>query len=115
MPDPREDRKQRVLSDFGEDHKEHEKRVEEFDRRYKSYRAVVEKTRDEDWMPRFHPAYVFQSVETMVANLVDPNPRWRIRVHPQMASPEQMEELREGARANELHAADYAVCGLNCQ
>jgi hypothetical protein len=102
MPDPREDRKQKALNDFDADAKEHEHRVEEFDRRYKSYRAVVDRPEREDWMPRFHPAYVFQSVETMVANLVDPNPRWRIRVHPQMASPEQMAELREGAKANEL-------------
>lgn len=102
MADPREDRKQKVLNDFDADHVEHQKRVDEFDRRYKSYRAVVERPKDDDWMPRFHPAYVFQSVETMVANLVDSNPKWRLRVHPQMASPEQMEELREGARANEL-------------
>jgi hypothetical protein len=101
MADKHTETLSRVVNNFSEDHAGHRDAVTVFDGRYKSYRAVREKA-DADWMPKFHPAYVFQSVETMVANLVDPNPKWRIRVSPQMAPDERLEELRMGAQANEL-------------
>ncbi|MBI3936399.1 MAG: hypothetical protein HY323_05435 [Betaproteobacteria bacterium] len=93
----------RVVSDFDTDHEEHRDRVADIDRRYRSYRAVLERrSQAADWTNKQHPAHVFQAVETMAANLVDPNPRWRIRVQPQMDDPERLLELQEGARVNEL-------------
>jgi hypothetical protein len=93
----------RVLSDFELDHEEHRQAVEVYDRRYRAYKGMIEKRSEAQmWTPKFHPAYVWQSIETMVANLVDANPHWRIHVHPQMADPARMQELQDGARANEL-------------
>ena len=93
----------RALLAYEEDKVEHDKNVAEFDRRYRAYRGVIEKrSQAAEWTPKFHPAHIWQQIETMVANLVDANPHWKLHVHPQMASPDRMEELREGARANEL-------------
>lgn len=93
-----------VIRRFDEDHTEHRERVVEYESRYKSYRAMREfqrEARQEREGRKPLPAYVFQSVETMVANTLEANPRWRLHVHPQMAAPERMEMLLAGAEANE--------------
>lgn len=93
----------RVITDFEEDLKTHERFVKKADRCYRAYRGVIERrSQAAKWTNKQHPAYVFQSIETIVASLVDPAPKWRIRARPLVASPEEVERARAGARANEL-------------
>ena len=103
MPPKPPDILSKVTNDYEQDKVEHDRNLEVFDGRYKSYRGIIDaKSQAFDWTPKFHPAYIWQQVETMVANLVDANPRWKLHVHPQMVDPEREAELREGAKANEL-------------
>jgi hypothetical protein len=45
---------------------------------YRAYRGVIEqRSKAADWTSKLHPPYVFQVVETLTANVVDPRPRWR--------------------------------------
>lgn len=92
-----------VLNDYEQDKTVHDQNLPVFDRRYKAYRGLIdEKSVAFEWTPKYHPRWVWQQIETMVANLVDANPKWKIHVHPQLADPEREEELREGALANQL-------------
>lgn len=93
----------KTVSDFEEDLRAHKPQAELFDKRYRAYRGVIEaRSTAASWTNKQHPAVVLQSVETMVANLIDPSPKWRLRAKPLIASPEEVARLREGARANEL-------------
>src|SRR4051812_39740109 len=93
----------RVINAFGEDLKAHEPFIEKVDRQYRSYRGVLERrSQAAGWTNKQHPAYVFQSIETMVASLLDPSPKWRLRALPTVADADAIEKLRNGARANEL-------------
>lgn len=97
-----------VIKAVDEDLAEHENRVAEYDRRYKGYRALRDLRKEQQEAARDSrkplPAYVFQSIETMASNLVDAHPKWRLHVHPQMATtdPERLQMLLDGARANEI-------------
>lgn len=93
----------KVLADYGEDRVAHDKFVERADACYRSYRAVLERRSEAAaWTPKQHPAYVLQAIETMTANLLSPNPKWRLRALPMMDSPDELERSRRGARANEI-------------
>jgi hypothetical protein len=92
-----------VLRMFANDERPHTTFVTEADRRYRAYRGVLEDSAEAAVFPvREHPAYAFQVIETMAASLLDPRPRWRLRVAPRMASPAEIEKYRAGTRANEI-------------
>lgn len=94
---------QRCLDKFAEDKKPHDIFVEKAERCYNSYRNVLERRSEAArWTNKQHPGIVFQAIETMVANLISPSPKWRLRALPVMDSPEAVERARLGARANEL-------------
>jgi len=93
----------KVVNDYGEDSKPHAQYVRNVDEWYKAYRGVLElKSRASEWRSKLAPSYIFQVVETLTANVVDPAPRWSVRPQPRMASPQEIQMLNAGARANEL-------------
>src|SRR3990172_5490824 len=93
----------KVLDDLSEDRKAHDVFVEKADRCYRAYRGIIERRSESaQFTVKQHPAIVLQSLETMAANLLPPNPKWRLRALPTMGSPDEMERVRQGARANEL-------------
>ena len=92
----------RAKNDYETDRVEHENTIGLFDSRYKAYRGLIEnRSEAQAWTPKYHPAYVWPQIETMIANTVDANPHWRLHVHPQQGSPDRLMELVEGAKANE--------------
>lgn len=91
-----------ALRDYEVDNEAHRQSVDLYDSRYKAYKGLIEnRSEAQSWTPKFHPAYIWQSIETMAANLIDANPHWRLHVHPQLADPSRMEQLVDGAKANE--------------
>lgn len=92
-----------VLRLFHEDEGTHTTFVREADRRYRAYRGVLEDSAEAASFPVTATArYVFQVIETMAASLLDPRPRWKLRVAPRRADPANMAMYRAGTRANEL-------------
>jgi len=93
----------RVVKDLDEDLRAHRPFADKVDERYRAYRGIIEeRSKAAQWTNKNHPAYVLQSVETMVANLIDASPKWRLKVNPIMGDPAELERLRRGAKANEL-------------
>jgi hypothetical protein len=96
----------RVLTDFNSDSREWDRHCELFASRYRSYRGVLEAGKEAvseiTGAKLQHPAVILSSIETMVSNLIDPAPKWRIRARPVVATPEEMQRLTKGARANEI-------------
>lgn len=94
---------QRVQKDFDRDMRTHKPWVDKIDRRYRAYRGVLEeRSMAASFTNKQHPAYVLQSIETMVANLIDPSPKWRLRARPIIGTDDDIKRLRAGAKANEL-------------
>lgn len=92
-----------VLRLFAQDEGPHTTFVREADRRYRAYRGILEDSAEAASFPvTSAPKYAFQIIETMAASLLDPRPRWRLRVRPRSASQSEIETLRAGVRANEL-------------
>jgi len=97
----------RVIKDFGEDEKPHSLYVRNVDQWYKAYRGVLEiQSKAAEWRSKLAPAYIFQVVETLTANVVDANPRWAVKPQPRMAPEAEIKLWRTGARANELLLAE---------
>lgn len=93
----------KVLRDFEKDLKPHDLYAMEVDRWYRAYRGLMEiRSKAADWTSKLHPAYGFQVIETLVASVVDPSLRWRVRGRPRMDSPAEIQRFRDGARANEI-------------
>lgn len=93
----------RCIRAFEDDKKTHDTFVTTADRRYRSFRGILEKRSNASaWTSKQHPAYVFQSVETMLANLIDPSPKWKLRAQPMMSDPAEINRHMKGAQANEL-------------
>ena len=94
----------RCIRAFEEDKKSHDAFVTKADQRYRSFRGILEKrSKAAAWTSKQHPAYVFQSVETVLANLIDPTPKWKLRAQPMMTADRlEIERHMNGARANEL-------------
>lgn len=92
-----------AVKDLEDDLHAHRILCDAFDRRYRAFRGVIEpRSQAAGWTNKQHPAIALQSIETMVANLIDPSPKWRLRAKPQMGRPGEIERVRAGARANEL-------------
>lgn len=92
----------RVVSEFADDNKAWQPFIEKVDRNYRAYRGILEqRSQAAKWTNKQHPAYVFQSIETMVANLLDPSPKWRLRALPINGTPQDLQRMKDGAQANE--------------
>lgn len=93
----------RVISDFTDDQKAWDEHADMFRKRWRAYRGTLEPNSEAAaWTNKQHPAVIFQALETISANLLDPNPKWRLRPRPIVTAPEEVERLHEGAKANEL-------------
>lgn len=93
----------RVVRDHDEARKHHDRFCDLVDRRYRAYRGILNRRSDAAmWTSQLHPPYILQIIETMVANLVDDNARSRVRPRPRMASPEEVDQHRAGAKTLEL-------------
>ncbi len=84
----------------------HEEFVQKVEKRYKTYRGILESTSDAAaWTSKAHPPYVMHIVETSLASLIEDKLRFRIRPKPSMAShldPTAAERARLGAEAHQI-------------
>jgi hypothetical protein len=70
---------------LGETKSSHETVVAKVESLYKSYRGVLRKESEAaDWVAKYHPPYILQMVEAMIAAIIDPNPRVRVRPRPKI-------------------------------
>jgi hypothetical protein len=93
----------KVMKDLDEDLLVHKVFAQKVDERYRAYRGIIEvRSQAAQWTNTNHPAYVLQAIETMVSNLIESQPAWRLKVNPIMDDAQAVERLRQGARANEL-------------
>jgi hypothetical protein len=58
---------------------------DKIERRYRSYRGIAEKQRAEvdAWRSNLTTPYILQTVEGMLATMLDPNPAWKVTPRPQ--------------------------------
>lgn len=101
----------RCLKDYSTDAKSHTVFAKKADEHYRAYRAILDKRMDAaTWTTKSHPPYVFQIIEVLIAGLVDPNPRWKLNAIPRSAQDADVQQMREGIKANELLLAYQAKC-----
>jgi hypothetical protein len=78
----------------------HSQFVNKCESRYKSYRGILEKQKEEaQWTSKYHPPYILQMVEAMIAAIVDPNPRVKVRPRPKIG--EDYEQQTNAAKTLE--------------
>jgi hypothetical protein len=93
----------KVLKDFEEDLGPHKDLITKYDERYRAFRGIIEpRSQAAMWTNKLAQKHVASSIETAVASLLDPSPKWRLRACPIMGKADEIERLRDGARANEL-------------
>lgn len=101
------------LRGLAEDEVSHKLFCEKVERNYRSWRAILERRSDAaGWTNKQRPALVYQAIDTILAGLLDPDPKWKLRARPRMAGPGEVpnvEQMREGVKANELLLADQLV------
>ncbi len=92
-----------VLKDIhNAEHSYHNSFCQEVERRYNAYRGVLERrSKAAQWTTHAHPAYAFQIVETITANMIDDAPRVRVRPRPYMAPLEELARRQEASKALE--------------
>ena len=98
------------LRGFREDEKSHDIWCHKVERNYRAWRAILERRSDAmGWTNKQRPALVYQAIDTILAGLLDPSPKWKLRARPRMVGPGEtpnIEQLNKGVRANELLLAD---------
>jgi hypothetical protein len=98
---PNQEALDRALAYFNEAKKPHQEFCRGVERRYKSWRGIIDTVKDPDsWIPTPHPPYILHIVETTLASLVEDRIRYRIRPRPtieMMRDPAAAERLRAGA------------------
>jgi hypothetical protein len=59
--------------------------VEKVERRYRAYRGLAELRVDQEdeWRSNLTTPYILQTVEGMIATMLDPNPSWKVTPRPQ--------------------------------
>lgn len=90
----------RCNREFDEDSKTHEAWVKKVDRWYRAWRGVVDSSA-KGWRSQVAPPYLLQIAETLTAGLQDPNPKWTVKPRPRMATVEEIETLKAGAKSLE--------------
>lgn len=94
------------LRGFHEDEKPHQLFAEKVDRNYRAYRGILERRSEAaGWTNKQHPALIFQTMDTLLAGLIDPSPSWRLRARPRMVAAGEtpnVEQMTAGVKANEL-------------
>jgi len=101
------------LRGFHEDKRSHDEFCQKVERNYRAYRGVMERRSEAaGWTNKQHPPVVYQAIDTLMAGLLDPSPRWKLRARPRMVLPGEkpdVETLQKGVRANELLLADQLL------
>lgn len=96
----------RVQKHFEDAKDAHDEFVLEVEKRYKTYRGVLELRSDAaQWTTKAHPPYIMHIVETTLANLIDPQLKFKIRPRPTMSNlvdPDARRRAREGAEAHQI-------------
>ena len=88
---------------YEEDRKAHDEAVSQMERHYRAYRGVLEGGSEADsWNTKYHPAVAFQILETVVAGLVDPKPRWMLIPKARFVTPPEVADVRAAAAQLEL-------------
>lgn len=92
-----------VLKRFDEARKTHDFFVDRCEKRYRSYRAIAKpgKSKVARWRNQVKAPYVFQIVETLVANLIDEKPKFSVRPRPKLADLNHLASLRLQAKTME--------------
>jgi len=59
--------------------------VDKVERRYRAYRGMAELRTDsaDAWRSNLTTPYILQTIEGMIATMLDPNPMWKVDPRPQ--------------------------------
>lgn len=107
MPERKnEEALQKAKKHYEDARQAHDEFVTEVEKRYKTYRGVLEVASDAaQWVSKSHPPYIMHIVETTLASLIEDKLKFRARPRPTLSSlesPEAAALAREGARAHQI-------------
>lgn len=85
--------------------------VDKVERRYRAYRGIAElrTSEDEVWRSNLTTPYILQTVEGMIATMLDPNPTWQVTPRPQPFEPIEVIMARLGSGEIASHALQWAM------
>lgn len=85
--------------------------VDKVERRYRAYRGIAEKQRAEidAWRSNLTTPYILQTVEGMLATMLDPNPMWTVTPRPQPFEPIEVILARLGGGKVASKALQWAM------
>lgn len=94
------------LRGFHEDESPHTLFCQKVERNYRAWRGILERRSDAaGWTNKQHPALIYQTIDTMLAGLLDPSPTWKLRARPRIVGQGEVpnvEQMKAGVKANEL-------------
>lgn len=101
---PNQEALARAIGYFVDAKRTHDTFVQGVDRRYKSWRGVLEQRSEAaTWTSKQHPPYINHIVETSIASMIDDNLRFRIRPRTTLATLHDPEAQRRAALGAEAH------------
>lgn len=81
----------------------HDDFITNIERRYKSYRGVLERRAEAaSWNSKLHPAYAYQVIETIVSNLIEDKLAFEVRPRVRIVNEEEAQKAILGAKAMKL-------------
>jgi hypothetical protein len=85
--------------------------VEKVERRYRSYRGMLELQTEaaDSWRSRLTTPYILQTIEGMIATMLDPNPSWKVTPRPQPFEPLEVIMARLGGGEIASQALQWAM------
>jgi hypothetical protein len=85
--------------------------VDKVERRYRAYRGMQELKVEEgdEWRSRLTTPYILQTVEGMIATMLDPNPMWTVTPRPQPFEPLEVIMARLGGGEIASQALQWAM------
>lgn len=87
-----------VTKEYDKTHLFHDRFSKEVDRKYDSYRGLLEETSEAaEWTSRLHPRYIHQVIETITSSLIDPTFRFEVKPRPKKLDPDQHQKIVNGA------------------
>ena len=93
-----------ALRRFDETSTGHAGFVREVERRYLSYRGIIEEAAGQrvlDWTTKTTPPYAMHIIETAITALIDDKVKFRVRPRPKFYTAEEWALVRDGAKAHE--------------
>lgn len=111
-PKPNQAALDRAILLFEECRKDHDPFVEKVEKRYKTYRGLLEQSSDAaQWTSKSHPPYIMHIVETSLASLIEDRLKFSIKPNASMATytdPQAAQMAVMGARAHQI-LFDYQI------